>query len=80
VFEWEVFHLVINKIHLPGKECDAALEAIISLTQFILRHIQAQKLAPIVALLLRNQEAPEFTYIMRLSRALANWLAWIRQL
>jgi len=70
-FVREVGLLIIDEIHLLGEERGAVLEAIVSRTRFISRHVQAEK---------QNQSAssspqvnsPEMTRIMGLSTALAN--------
>ncbi|KAL7542850.1 hypothetical protein ACHAXR_012148 [Thalassiosira sp. AJA248-18] len=63
-FVREVGLLIIDEIHLLGEDRGAVLEAIVSRTRLISRHVQAEKQ--------RQSSSGELTRIMGLSTALAN--------
>mmetsp|Transcript_22044 Transcript_22044/g.47942 ORF Transcript_22044/g.47942 Transcript_22044/m.47942 type:complete len:2140 (-) Transcript_22044:37-6456(-) len=68
-FVREIGLLIIDEIHLLGEERGAVLEAIVSRTRFISRHVQAENQRQSSP---SGGKAPEVTRIMGLSTALAN--------
>ena len=68
-FVREVGLLVIDEIHLLGEERGAVLEAIVSRTRFISRHVQAENQRKSSS---SEEKAQEVTRIIGLSTALAN--------
>ena len=72
-FVKEVGLLIIDEIHLLGEERGAVLEAIVSRTRFISRHVQAEKQRVHNGQsTLSSEDKSEATRIMGLSTALAN--------
>jgi activating signal cointegrator complex subunit 3 len=64
--------LVIDEIHLLGEERGAVLEAIVSRTRFIARHIQQKKSESLGSGGETAQDSPEEVRIVGLSTAVAN--------
>jgi len=71
-FVKEVALLIIDEIHLLGEDRGAVLEAIVSRTRLISRHVQAENEQKSLSTLPLEEKTPEMTRIMGLSTALAN--------
>jgi len=71
-FVREVGLLIIDEIHLLGEDRGAVLEAIVSRTRFISRHVQAENQRKKLTSPSSGDKPQEMTRIMGLSTALAN--------